>query len=569
LPRGDVWDHVGLTGYRRVKLAGLFAKGQAVRVFPGWEAGMARRLQTFALKASTRRPMAGAVARAPADAGAVLEVMLKLRRRQPLDAVAAAAVGPMTRDELAAAHGASDADVAATVAACQALGLEVVRTDPATRTVVVSGSVAAMEAAFDVRLFDYDAPAGSYRGRVGALSLPRALKGIVVGVFGLDDRPVARRLRPGALDGGAAGAAPTRTPQQLAARYRFPSGDGSGQTLALLEFGGGYIPGDLAQFCQQAGIAAPPVVVAISVDGSPTDALDGLESEVMLDVEVAAGVCPKAKLALYFAAWSDAGWLAALDAALQDKVNDPSVISISWGGSEDMDLWTDQAMQQMGEALNDAIALGITVCAASGDNGSSNGETDGHAHVCFPASSPLTLAVGGTTIPSDAAADVVWKHGNGLKAYGGGSSGGGVSAACPRPAWQSGIDIASVNPGAIVGRVLPDLAVNADWTASPYFSFVDGAVQPSGGTSAATPLVAALIVRINQARQAAGRPRVGYLTPRLYQPTGGSTVGAAACTPVTSGDNSTAAIGGYAATGGFSAASGWGVPNGEALAALI
>ena len=527
---------------------------------------MARRLQTFALKASTRRPMAGAVARGRADAGAILQVMLKLRRKQPLDGAAE----PMTRDELAAAHGASEADVAATVAACQALGLEVVRADPATRTVVVSGSVAAMEAAFDVRLFDYDAPAGGYRGRVGALSLPRALKGIVVGVFGLDNRPVARRLRqPGALDGGAAGAAPTRTPQQLAARYRFPPGDGSGQTLALLEFGGGYFPDDLAQFCQQTGIAAPPAVVAISVDGSPTNAQDGLESEVMLDVEVAAGVCPKAKLALYFAAWSDAGWLAALDAALQDKVNDPSVISISWGGSEDGDLWTDQAMQQVGEALNDAVALGITVCAASGDDGSSNGETDGHAHVCFPASSPLTLAVGGTTVPSDAAADVVWKQGNGLKAYGGGSSGGGVSAACPRPAWQSGIAIASVNPGAIVGRVLPDLAVNADWTASPYFSYVDGAVQPSGGTSAATPLVAALIVRINQARQGADRPRVGYLTPRLYQANGGSTVGAAACTPVISGDNNTATIGGYAATGGFSAASGWGVPNGEALAALI
>lgn len=524
----------------------------------------------FALKTSVRAPMAGAVARGRTDAGARVTVTLKLRRRRALDPIAAAAAGPMTRDELAAAHGASAADVAATVAACQAMGLEVARTDAATRSVVVSGAVAQMEAAFDVRLFDYDAPAGSYRGRVGALRLPAALKGIVVGVFGLDNRPVARRLRPpGALDGTAAAAAPTRTPQQFAARYRFPPGDGAGQTTALLEFGGGYFPADLAQFCQQTGIPAPPTVVAISADGSPTDAQDGFESEVMLDVEVAAGVCPKAKLALYFGAWSDAGWLAALDAALQDKVNDPSVISISWGASEDGDLWTQQAIQQVNESLSDAVALGITVCAASGDDGSSNAETDGRAHVCFPASSPLVLAVGGTSVPSDAAADVVWKAGNGLKAFGGGSSGGGVSAVSPRPAWQSGIAIASVNPGAIAGRVLPDLAANADWTASPYFSFVDGAVQPSGGTSAATPLVAALIVRINQARQGAGKPRVGYLTPKLYQASGASTVGAAACTPVTSGDNATAAVGGYAANGGFSAVSGWGVPNGEALAALI
>ncbi|HEY1427026.1 MAG TPA: S53 family peptidase [Caulobacteraceae bacterium] len=531
---------------------------------------MATRVRRFALKTSVRAPMAGAVALGRTDAGARLSVLLKLRRKRPLDPLAAAAAGPMSHDELAAEHGASEADVAATVAACEDLGLEVARTDPATRSVIASGSVAAMEAAFDVRLFDYDAPAGPYRGRVGALRLPAALKGIVVGVFGLDNRRVARRLRrPNPLDGAGTAAAPTRTPQQLAARYRFPPGDGAGQTIALLEFGGGYFPADLEAFCQQTAVAAPSEVITVSADGSPTDALDGLEGEVMLDVEVAAGGCPGAKLALYFGAWSDAGWLAALDAALQDKVNQPSVISISWGASEDGDLWTAQAIEQMSESLKDAAALHITVCAGSGDDGSSNAETDERAHVSFPASSPLVLAVGGTTVPSDAAADVVWKAGNGLKAFGGGSSGGGVSAVCPRPAWQSGIAIASVNAGAIVGRVLPDLAANADWTVSPYFIIVSGAEQPSGGTSAATPLVAALIARINQARLAAGQPRVGYLTPKLYEANGASTVGAAACTPVTGGDNATGNAGGYAANGGFSAVTGWGVPNGEALAALI
>ena len=188
-------------------------------------------------------------------------------------------------------------------------------------------------------------------------------------------------------------------------------GDGAGQTVALLEFGGGYFPADLAQFCTMANIAVPPKVTAVSVDGTPTNATDGEETEVMLDVEVVAGACPKAGIVAYFAAWTEAGWLAALDAVLQDQANDPGVLSISWGAAEDTDIWTAQAMTQIGEALNEAIALRMTVCVAAGDDGSSDGVLDGHAHVDFPGSSPLALTVGGTTIPGDhAGADRIALH---------------------------------------------------------------------------------------------------------------------------------------------------------------
>jgi kumamolisin len=293
----------------------------------------------------------------------------------------------------------------------------------------------------------------------------------------------------------------------------------------------------------------------------------------MLDVEVVAGICPKATIVVYFAHFTEHGWITILDAAMQDKAHNPGVLSISWGFAEDALIWTRQAMAQVNEAMKEAAMLGITICVAAGDDGSSDAISDGHAHADFPASSPYVLAVGGTTIPTKGGAqpDICWKEGDGLRADNGGSTGGGISAVFPRPNWQEGIKIPSVNPGAIVGRCIPDIAANADWNASPYLLVVDGGAQPNGGTSAAAPLWAALVALINQAR-GSGK-RIGYLTPLLYQSVGGGiggpTIGQAGCRDVVSGDNVTAHVGGYHTTAGYDAASGWGTPDGKKLLAAL
>jgi kumamolisin len=225
-------------------------------------------------------------------------------------------------------------------------------------------------------------------------------------------------------------------------------------------------------------------------------------------------------------------------------------------------------IRQVEQSFKDAAMLGITVCVAAGDDGSGDGYQDGHAHADFPACSEYVLAVGGTTIPSKtASSDIVWFEHNGVRPKGG-STGGGVSAVIPRPAWQSGITIKSVNPRALVGRCIPDLGANADWDVSPYLLVVDGGAQPNGGTSAASPLVASLVALLN----AKLGKRLGYLTPRLYQAVAGGsgqTVGEAGCTDVTTGNNTTAHAGGYSAGKGYDAVSGWGTPNGlNMLAAL-
>jgi kumamolisin len=307
----------------------------------------------------------------------------------------------------------------------------------------------------------------------------------------------------------------------------------------------------------------------VSTDGTPTNASDGNEGEVMLDIEVVAGVCPKSTIVAHFADFTEQGWITILDAVMQDSTNNPGVVSISWGFAEDAFIWTDTAMNEVNQSLLEAAHLGITVCVASGDDGSSDAISDGLAHVDFPGSSPYVLSVGGTTIPSKTgnSSDIVWKEGDGLRSDGGGSTGGGVSASFDRPSWQSSINIPSVNPGAKAGRIVPDVAANADWDASPYLLVVDGNAEPNGGTSAATPLWASLIALIN----AKGGQRLGYVTPLLYQPasSGTGTVGQQGCVDITSGDNNTDQIGGYFAAVGYDAVSGWGTPNGVALASAL
>lgn len=529
------------------------------------------------LPGSLRRAMPGAKVLGQANAHGVIEVTLKLRRKQALPELETRPAVPFSRDELAARYGASQDDIDKVTQVMSGFGLKTVSSSVGARTVRLSGTISAMESAFNVKLFNYAHASGNYRGRVGYLFVPDELKDIVQGVFGLDNRRTVRRRRQPVRDTGVrqalSSSPPTwHVPQQFGTHYHFPQGDGTGQTIGILEFGGGYFSGDLSKFCEKASVSIPKVT-PISTDGTSTESKDGAEGEVMLDIEVVAGLCPKASIVVYFAAWTEAGMIGALDAAMQDKDNNPGVLSISWGAPEGTDIWSDQAMSQINETLKEGAYLGITVCVAAGDDGSSDGLNDGHAHADFPSSSPYVLSVGGSTIVNltGERADVVWMEGDGLRADQGGSTGGAVSDVFQRPDWQSSVTIQSVNPGAITGRCIPDVAANADWIASPYLLVVDGHAEPNGGTSAASPLWAALIALMNG--QLGGGKRVGYLTPMLYQAAAGAagaqTVGAAGCTDVISGNNNTASVGGYSAGPGYDAASGWGTPHGQNLLAAI
>ncbi len=348
----------------------------------------------------------------------------------------------------------------------------------------------------------------------------------------------------------------------------FPDGDGAGLTIGLIELGGQVVGSDLEAFASAAQLPKVAKVISVEAESRTSDSTDdqGSIGEVMLDVEILASLCPAATIVAYFANFTEQGWVNALDAAIHDTSHEPSVLSVSWGLAEGADIWTAQAMSAVNDALKEAAALGIPVCVAAGDDGSSDQVTDGRAYVDFPSSSPYALCVGGTALQRGAAGHVetAWKDGDGLRSDGGGSTGGGVSTVFARPDWQNAVDIASVNPGAIAGRCVPDVAANAAGSTG-YYMVANGSPQVSGGTSAAAPLWAGLLARLNAGLAAS--QRINYLTPLLYSPVGenGQPLGAAGCNDITDGDNITAAAGGYRASPGYDAVTGWGSPNGAAL----
>jgi kumamolisin len=508
----------------------------------------------ISLKGSERAPVRGARTIGPAEPTERLHVTMLLRRRAQQDfaarvaAIASGRAHPfLSREEFGRRHGAEAANLAAVRAFAGARGLKVEHEDAARRTVILSGTVAQFSAAFSVQLHHMNHAGRSYRGRTGAILLPADLSGIVEAVFGLDNRTQASphfRLRP------AASKAVSYTPLQVASAYGFPAGTGQGQCVALIELGGGFVPADLDTYFEGLGLATPSVV-AVPVDGganSPTGDANGPDGEVMLDIEVAGAIAPQANIVVYFAPNTDAGFLDAITTAIHDTTHKPSVISISWGGPESS--WTAQAMTSMDEAFQAAATMGITVCVASGDSGSSDGVSSGD-QVDFPSSSPFALGCGGTNLKLSGGAissEVVWNDG-----ADNGASGGGISSFFALPAWQTGLSAVEQGKSvALSKRGVPDVAGDAD-PETGYDVRIDGTNTVVGGTSAVAPLWAALIARLNQA---SGKP-LGYINPQLYQ-------NPKALRDITSGNN-----GDFAAAVGWDACTGLGSPNGATLGGVI
>jgi kumamolisin len=472
----------------------------------------------------------------------------------------------LSREKFASTYGASPADINKIKSFAKKSKLTVVSSDPARRAVTLSGSAKALSDAFQVKLMEYEHEHGNYRGRIGRIHLPKELSPIVTGVFGLDNR---RMARPHIVTGNHsvgmnAKGLSSFTPLQVAELYDFPNGngdplDGTGQCIGIIEFGGGYNPEDLSAYFKLLNMAGPSVS-SVSVDGVGNDpgSDSDADGEVALDIEVAGAVAPGAKIVVYFAPFTERGWVDALTTAIHDDVNKPSVISVSWGFAEGEPIqgfeWTRQAVKAVNEALQAAAAMGVTVCVASGDDGSNEQIGDGHAHVDFPAASPFVLGCGGTRLMANGSAiksEVVWNDGPGS------GGGGGISDMNPLPTWQKGIVPPSVNPEHNIGRGVPDVSGDAD-PQTGYQIYYGGQSTVVGGTSAVAPLWAGLIARINQKL---GTP-VGYFNPLLYTKLGSSN----AFHDIVQGNNDTTGnIGGYSAGKGWDPCSGWGSPDGNNL----
>jgi kumamolisin len=427
------------------------------------------------------------------------------------------------------------------------------------RTLQLTGTAADIQKAFGVELSQKKIDGVEYRVREGGIHLPASLADAVVAVLGLDNRPQAkphfRVSKPAegvaTAEAASTAAAPSSyTPPQVAEAYQFPAtASGSGQTIGIIELGGGYKQADLTAYFKSLGLAAP-AITAVSVDGgknSPTTP-SSADTEVMLDIEVAASVAPGAGIAVYFTPNTDQGFTDAITTAIHDTTNKPSVISISWGGPESN--WTAQAMTALDAACQSAAALGVTITVAAGDNGSTDGGTGNN--VDFPASSPHVLACGGTELDANGStivSEVVWNE----LANGEGATGGGVSNVFPLPSWQANANVPAPS-GSAGGRGVPDVAGNADPTTG-YSIRVDGQTTVVGGTSAVAPLWAGLVAVANQQLGA----EVGFINPAIY-----AAKAASAFNDITQGNN-----GAFSAGPGWDACTGLGSPIASRLIPLL
>ncbi len=521
--------------------------------------------QRVVLPGSEKSPLPTATGQKPASPTSVITVSVIVKRKSPLN-TSRLGKERLTRAQYRQKHSADPAAIKLVRAFAKEFGLTVGKDmpKPERRTIKLTGTVAAMQKAFSVSLVQKTLDGNAYRVREGSIRVPAELADAVEAVLGLDNRPQAQphfrvlgssinTMTTGTQGFARAHAAATNTsytPVQIAQLYQFPTGaSAAGQTIGIIELGGGYRAADLTAYFKALGQKAPKVT-AVSVDNGKNSpgSTDGSDGEVMLDIEVSAAVAPGAKIVVYFAPNTDQGFIDAIGTAVHDTTNNPSVISISWGGPEST--WTAQALKALDAACQSAAALGITVTVAAGDNGSTDGGTGNN--VDFPASSPHVLACGGTTLVgsgSTITSEVVWNE----QANNEGATGGGVSNVFALPSWQANAKVPA--PSASTGgRGVPDVCGDAD-PVTGYQVRVDGKSLVIGGTSAVAPLWAGLIALNNQQN---GRS-AGFIQPQIY-----AAKAAYAFNDIVSGNN-----GAFSAGPGWDACTGLGSPNGAKLIALL
>ena len=269
------------------------------------------------------------------------------------------------------------------------------------------------------------------------------------------------------------------TPLQLASFYNFPESDGTGQTIGIIELGAGYDMNDITTYLTNLGITKAPNIVDVSVDGvtnNPNDG-SGADIEVVLDIEIIIALVPGANIRVYFASNTNQGFYNAIQQAINDNCN---IISISWGAKESS--WSPTDLTNFNSLFQTASEKGVTVFAAAGDNGASDGGRG--LNVDFPGSSPYVVSCGGTSIQTNGnqiIQETVWNN-NPTQS----STGGGISTVFSKPAYQNSIaSLKSIN-----FRCVPDISGNADPNTG-YIIYINGQAGQVGGTSAVAPLWAA------------------------------------------------------------------------------
>ena len=490
-----------------------------------------------------------------------LAIGLPLRDRAGLQALLRDLYNPaspyyrhwLSTEEFAARFGATEHDYQAVRDFAAANGLTVSGTYPNRLVVDVTGSVADVERVMHVKLQTYHHPSEQRDFFAPNVEPSLDLTVPVLHISGLDTyslpHPASLHVRPLDLtsprkpnDGSGPGGAYLGTDFRNAYMPGV-SLTGSGQTLGLLEYDG-YYPNDIAAYVKQAGLSAVPLE-DVFIDGF-TGPPGSANSEVALDIEVAIAMAPDLSRIIVYQAPNPSPWVDLVSRMASDT--QVKQFSSSWAGGTP-DASADQVFQQM-------AAQGQSFFNASGDGDAYTGD------IPFPSDSSYVTSVGGTTLTTgtngEYVSEQVWNVGGGV------GSSGGVSTTYPIPPWQQDVDM-SANGGSATLRNIPDVALTAD---NILIIADNGATEVVGGTSAASPLWAAVTALANQQISSGCGTSVGFLNPTIYG-IGKSDIYASLMNDIIKGDNtSPASPNNFKALAGYDLATGWGSPKPAILSAL-
>jgi kumamolisin len=488
----------------------------------------------------------------------------------------------MSHDEYESNFGTSPDDIELIKKFAAEHRLDVMDIDAASRCVTLEGTVEAFSKAFDVCLEEYEHPdhPRSFHTHKEHLSIPEELHGIVTAVFGLNNQPmlsphVGTVEQTGTEGGDHQSAIEPFKPTQLAEYYNFPKDlTGKGQSIAILAIGGGYKVEDLRYYFENIINVPMPNITVEYGENSPGAGSWMRDAEICVDIEIIGAIAFEADIHVYFAENN----AHSISSAIRKMINDNnSVISISFGSAESKleKAWGRPSLSEMNNLFTRASLHGITVCIASGDYGSFGQIEDGKPHVYFPASCQYVLACGGTQFTfqdNKIYSEVTWNETGKYKQMNfTAASGGGASQLFSRPQYQENADIvliasnaknSGVKENGKKGRYLPDVAYYASMSPG-YYTYRDNQDDLGGGTSAATPLYAALVALINEKLEAMGKQPAGCINSYLYET--GNAGEEELFNDITKGKNDISDLGLYSAAPGWDACTGWGSVNGSKL----
>lgn len=422
----------------------------------------------------------------------------------------------------------------------------------------LEGSMLNIESAFNTTFALYNTSLGIYYFNIQPIYVPSSFAGVVSSVIGFTDypyfmpqllvNPASNLSVSQALNdinngfGGAASPQPPYTPYALYKAYDelslLDAGyQGQFETIAVTDaYGDPTASTDMATYDALYNVSAPASFQVLYPYGTPT--VEGIltqyenailtlwEVESALDFELAHAFAPQANIVSVVSPDADYTLIQSLVYVITNHLAD--VVSNSWGAPEPE---VGPFITYMHPFFKMAAAEGITVLAASGDQGSAGYDPNVPRSILWPSDDPYVTAVGGTTIFMNGTVSTVQNPLNGPppvtevfnpvamvnETAWDGYTGGGYSVVFPRPFWQHGEGLPTSGPYADA-RGVPDVSANAMFGGNDFvFNGLTAGSFLFGGTSFASPTWAGIVATIDSYVDFVQGIQLGFINPALYE----------------------------------------------------